>query len=121
MGDAVARLSVQAPSFKADALNAMLRHRWPGNLIELEALLHRTLCLSWAEKLSSSDLGLGEPDIAIQPLTDAVEQFRLTYIERALAHFSCNRTQAAKALGIDVRTIFRDLEARKKDSPDVGR
>jgi DNA-binding NtrC family response regulator len=65
-----------------------------------------------SQKLDASDLGLAEGETALQPLANAVEDFRRSYIDRALAHFSGNRTQTARALGVDVRTIFRYLEKK---------
>lgn len=113
------RLRVSAPRLTANAQRALLLHRWPGNLIELDAILNRALCLSFKPELDAVDLGFSDIDTergspAIKPLSEALEQFRADYIDRALAHFGGNRTQTAKALGIDVRTVFRHLEARKR-------
>ena len=99
-----------APELAAGALNALREHRWPGNLIELGAVLSRALCLSASQKLEATDLGLTEGETPIRVLADAIEQFRKSYIDRALAHYSGNRSKAARALGVDVRTIFRHLK-----------
>lgn len=57
-------------------------------------------------------MGFENDEITIQPLSVALDQFRKSYIDRTLAYFSGNRSQAARALGVDVRTIFRYLEKK---------
>jgi transcriptional regulator with AAA-type ATPase domain len=108
------RLEVLAPSVTSRAINAIAQYRWPGNLIELDAAINRALCLSSSPGLEPSDLGLPDGENAIQPLAEAVEQFQVKYVDRAIAHFSGNRSQAARALGVDPRTVFRYLERRKR-------
>jgi transcriptional regulator with PAS, ATPase and Fis domain len=111
---AAARLDTPPPNLGVGALSAVVQHRWPGNLIELEAVLNRALCLTTSLELSADDLGLPGDQKSISPLKQAVEEFQASYIDRALAHFSGNRTQAARALGVDPRTIFRHLEQRRR-------
>lgn len=43
------------------------------------------------------------------PLPQYVEQMKADYIRKALDACAGNRTQAAKLLGVDVRTVFRAL------------
>lgn len=111
---ATKRLQLSTPEFTAGCKAAIRRHRWPGNLIELDAVINRTLCLSFKLELEAADLGLADGEDAIIPLNEAVERFRNDYIARALAHFSGNRSQTARALKVDVRTVFRHLEGRRK-------
>lgn len=111
---ATKRLQVSAPQFTAGCKAAICRHRWPGNLIELDAVISRTLCLSSKSDIEAADLGIADGEDAIIPLNEAVERFRSDYIARALAHFSGNRSQTARALKVDVRTVFRHLEGRRK-------
>jgi DNA-binding NtrC family response regulator len=60
-----------------------------------------------------ADVGF-EDKLVVQQLNDAVEEFRMSYVTRVLTHFEGNRTQAARALGIDPRTIFRYLAKTKE-------
>ena len=48
------------------------------------------------------------------PLNEAVENYRRRYINEALSKHQGNRTQTAKALGVDPRTIFRHLETERQ-------
>jgi DNA-binding NtrC family response regulator len=83
-------------------------------LAELESVVRRAVALANTDTIGPADLGLTE-NFVVQPLAAAVEEFRASYVSRVLAHFGGNRTQAARALGIDPRTIFRYL-AKSKDT-----
>jgi two-component system response regulator PilR (NtrC family) len=52
------------PVLATDALEELARHPFPGNVRELENLLHRALALSGHERIEASDLGLAEPGFA---------------------------------------------------------
>ncbi len=51
------------PSMSTGALDLLSRHPFPGNVRELENLLHRALALSGGERIEREDLGLAEPGI----------------------------------------------------------
>lgn len=91
--------------------SAITRHGWPGNLSELRNRVERAAALSDDSDVRAKHLGLAsESTQALAPLADAVEEFRRQYVKSALERFGGNRTQAAWALGVDVRTVFRLLE-----------
>lgn len=96
------------------ALGAVLRHQWPANLIELDSVIRKGVALAEGETIELGDLGF-EADLVVQPLEAAVEEFRMRYVGQVLAHFGGNRTQAARALGVDPRTVFRYLAKTKDD------
>jgi DNA-binding NtrC family response regulator len=110
LSQAAEGLGRPCPSISTGAMAAIRRHHWPGNLIELDVTLRRALCLSASDILDATSLELAEAETSVQPLAEAIDRFRIDYINRVLAQFSGNRTQAAKALNVDVRTIFRYLE-----------
>jgi DNA-binding NtrC family response regulator len=112
---AAAELGCAAPRLSADARRAIASHAWPGNLSELESVLRRAVLLGHAEQIEPAELGFAEK-LVVQPLNDAVEAFRMSYVTKVLAHFDGNRTQAARALGIDPRTMFRYLAKAKDDA-----
>jgi len=111
---AAAEIDRPTPIIGPDAEAAILSHTWPGNLTELEAAVRKAVLLGEGDSLAASDLGFGEK-LVVQPLKDAIEQYKMEYVAKVLDHFEGNRTQAAKALGIDPRTMFRYLEKARGD------
>jgi two-component system, NtrC family, response regulator PilR len=57
------------PSLSADAMQHLLRYAFPGNVRELENLLHRALALATSPVISRADLGL--PDVVLGDLPSA--------------------------------------------------
>jgi DNA-binding NtrC family response regulator len=100
-----------------EAVASIRRYPWPGNLAELRQRLERAAVLASGSDIGVDDLGLDTPLTDIRPLAEAVEDFRRGYVERVLNRCGGNRTQAARLLGVDVRTIFRMLEKGKRDDP----
>jgi len=100
-----------------EAIQAMKKYAWPGNIRQLENRLKKAIVLSDSSVLTPEDLDL-PPEVLqpILPLADAKERFAYRYIMEALERNGDNRTQTAKELGVDPRTIFRYLE---KDMDEV--
>lgn len=113
---AAAELGVEAPKLSPDTRNAVSTNAWPGNLAELESVIRRAVLLGQGPVLTGVDLGFTEEKLKVQALEAAVEEFRMSYVLKVLAHFGGNRTQTAKALGVDPRTVFRYLERAKDDA-----
>ncbi len=53
------------------------------------------------------------------PLEKAKEDFQRRYVHEALERNNGNRTQTARDLGVDPRTIFRYLERDAASSPST--
>jgi transcriptional regulator with GAF, ATPase, and Fis domain len=98
--------------FTNQALTAMRSWSWPGNVRELENRVKKALILSDRPLLNPDDLDLTELAAKRQvvPLADAVETFRQDYIRKVLDLNNWNKTQTARDLGVDARTIFRYVE-----------
>ena len=90
---------------------AMLAYEWPGNIRQLENSLKKAIVMADATALTPQDLDLS-PELAspLLPLAEAKERFAYRYIMEALERHQGNRTQTAKELDVDPRTIFRYLE-----------
>lgn len=56
-----------------------------------------------------------EPPTEIRSLDNAVEDFRRKVVQRTLEQNKGNRTATAKALDVDVRTIFRFVEKERDE------
>ncbi|MEO5768656.1 MAG: sigma 54-interacting transcriptional regulator [Polyangia bacterium] len=93
------------------AVAAIRRHRWPGNIRELENRLKKAVVLADKALLGPEDLDLQPEDLpAVLPLNEAKDKFQRDYINEILALNNGNRTKTARDLGVDPRTIFRHLE-----------
>jgi len=58
---------VQAPVLTAAALQRLAQHPFPGNVRELENLLHRAVALSGHEVIDAADLLLADPSPGVRP------------------------------------------------------
>ncbi|TXD37660.1 GAF domain-containing protein [Lujinxingia vulgaris] len=93
------------------AREAICRYDWPGNVRQLENRIKRALILATGPALTPTDLELEESALPPrQSLAEAKERFALTYILETLERNGGNRSQTARDLDVDPRTIFRYLE-----------
>jgi transcriptional regulator with GAF, ATPase, and Fis domain len=94
-----------------NALIAIRKYAWPGNIRELENRLKKAVIMADKNTVGPEDLDLeGDALPAILPLADAREAWQREYINEVLALNNGNRTKTARDLGVDPRTIFRHLE-----------
>jgi transcriptional regulator with GAF, ATPase, and Fis domain len=99
-------------------LAAIRKYPWPGNIRQLENRIKKALVLCDKALLQPEDLDLGpEAQAPILPLEKAKEEFQRKYVLEALERNNGNRTQTARDLGVDPRTIFRYLEAERGAPP----
>ena len=99
----------------------MKKHRWPGNIRELENRLKKAIVLADKALLGPEDMDLGEGVLPpILPLQEAKEKFQRDYINEILALNNGNRTKTARDLGVDPRTVFRHLEKEEGGDPGPG-
>ena len=105
--------------FTNEAVLAMRKHAWPGNIRELENRLKKAVVLADGHLLTPEDLDLGADDLVgrVLPLAEAKERYQRLYIDQVLALNDGNRTKTARDLGVDPRTIFRHLEKLRDDAP----
>ena len=100
-------------NFASDAVRALERYRWPGNIRELENRLKRALIMSESGQVTAQDLELETDDedvaVAIEPppdLRQAREQAERHAILQALNYTQNNLSQAAELLGITRPTLY---------------
>ena len=111
-------LASQVQGFTPQALSAIKKNSWPGNIRQLENRLKKGLVLCEKTLLSPEDLDLGQGgDSPILPLEKAKEEFQRKYVLEVLERNNGNRTQTARDLGVDPRTIFRYLEREANPMP----
>ncbi|HET9597815.1 MAG TPA: sigma-54 dependent transcriptional regulator [Anaeromyxobacteraceae bacterium] len=106
-----------ALGFTEAALQALARHAWPGNVRELRNALERALLAARGRKVDLGDLPAalrGAPPVAEGgtpvPEVLTLAEVEKAHVERVLALCGWNRSAAAKALGIDRRTLFSKIQ-----------
>ena len=99
-----------------DAIAALQSYGWPGNIRELRNVLERLVMLRTAKgpitgeevtrSLPAGSHGLREPDLSRASL----EEIEQAHIRRVLDACGGNKTQAAKTLDIDYKTLLSKLK-----------
>ncbi len=111
LGRAVRELASKVKGFSPQALVAIKRFRWPGNIRQLENRIKKAVVLAERPLISPDDLELRPEQLdPILPLAQARDEWQQRYINDVLERNGGNRTKTAKDLGVDPRTIFRHLE-----------
>ncbi len=106
--------------FNGDAIIAMRKFSWPGNIRQLENHIKKAIILSERSGIRAEDLDLREGgEREILPLADAQEAWKSSYIREVLELNAGNRTKTARDLGVDPRTIFRFLEKEAEREPEA--
>jgi two-component system response regulator HydG len=99
------RREVQA--FTQAALDRLMAYSWPGNVRELENVVEQAVVLATGEAVDAD--GLPEEITGI-PVGSTLAETEKELILETLRKTGGNKTQAAKLLGIGVRTLYRKLE-----------
>jgi len=113
---AAERLGKRSRCLSPEAAKKLLDYDWPGNVRQLENVLERAVTLAQGDRLETEDLperirthipslDAGTTSAAFLTL-DQQEQRHIAYV---LRHVGGNKTQAARLLGVDRRTLYRKL------------
>jgi two-component system response regulator HydG len=105
--------------FTDDAIRRLEGHAWPGNVRELENVVERSVVLARGGRITAEDLppevgGVKAPprDAILELVGTPLDEIEHRLLNATLRITGGNKTQAAKLLGIDVRTVARKLERR---------
>jgi len=109
-----ARYRKPITGFDGPAMQALLDHGWPGNIRELDHAIERAVLLAEGSAVRAADLALhagstgapGSPG-RLDDLT--LEEAERLLIQKALARYDGNVSQAAKALGLSRSALYRRL------------
>jgi transcriptional regulator with PAS, ATPase and Fis domain len=101
-----------------EALSALMRHDFPGNVRELRNILERALIMADGNTILPQHLFLdtlksGTTDISeVGPLTEIapLENLEKRYLAWATENFQGDRKALAERLGISERTLYRKLK-----------
>jgi two-component system response regulator AtoC len=114
-------------SITKDALLALERYNWPGNIRELKHLMQRLAALS-SGIIRLEDLPLelvSTPRVAsvmneMVPEGDlpTLEQLESSYLLRVLGAVGGNKSRAAQVMGVDRKTLYRMIDRQVSPAPD---
>jgi DNA-binding NtrC family response regulator len=99
----------------ADALDSLSRYDWPGNVRELANVLERAQILAENHRITLDDLPENIMETAVPSTIPGRDPRHLREVERrhvleVLRQEKGNKVQAAKALGISRRALYRLIE-----------
>jgi two-component system, NtrC family, response regulator AtoC len=125
--DLAQRLGRKVVGLSPQVAQKLLEYRWPGNVRELQNCMQRAVALTRYEELTVEDLPEKVrhyqatqlvPEGVDSTALVSLEEMERRYILRVLEAVGGNRTEAARTLGIDRKTLGRKLESwRIKDEP----
>jgi DNA-binding NtrC family response regulator len=117
-------------SLTPEAVAQLQRYHWPGNVRELRNVLERAAVLSPAGQIRPEDCpGLSDDSAALpspvpasaqvaapateldgEPSSQLLEDVEKTHIHRVMIECEGNKTEAAKRLGLSLRSLYRRLD-----------
>ena len=107
------------PGFDDEVVRKLMNYDWPGNVRELKNLIERAVVMSGNEPIHLDNLPKKivehQPDRLVlmaddnQPL-ESLDTIERRYIEFVLEKTGGNKTEAAKILGLDRKTLYRKLK-----------
>ena len=103
-GKFAAAIGKKVTGFSPDATRALRQYAWPGNVRELQNVIERAVILASGE----IDLRHLKLDLAVETPVEGEGTLRTNEretIRKVLADTAGNRTQAARILGISLRTL----------------
>jgi two-component system NtrC family response regulator len=98
-------------TFHPDALRALNRHTWPGNIRELENRVKRAVIMADGKRITVDDLELaqlgGERPVTLKEARESVER---ETIQQVLQRHSGKVSSAAVELGVSRPTLYELME-----------
>ncbi len=108
-----------------EAIRRLEAYAWPGNVRELENVVERSVVLARGGQVEAGDLpddvnGTKAPprDAILELIGTPLADVEQRLLNETLRITGGNKTQAAKLLGIDVRTVARKLDRLDDPTPD---
>jgi DNA-binding NtrC family response regulator len=118
----IEKLSIEmhraAPRFSANALRILRNYHWPGNVRELENLMQRLMVIVDGDLIDVTDLPAPMRFcVTPRPQVDrTLVQVEAEHIANVLLSVGGNKSQAAKILGIDRKTLREKIKRMEEIS-----
>jgi DNA-binding NtrC family response regulator len=104
----------KVPGITDEAMEALDRYPWPGNIRELRNVIERAVVLSGVEKIGLAEL----PDKikshdgtkGIRTLKDKLDFYEERIIKESLLGNSWNKEETARELDVDLATLYRKIK-----------
>ena len=107
----------------SQAIKRLMEHTWPGNVRELENTIEKAVLLNPNNIITADDLHFCEN--LDSPAEDAGSDGEMTLFDaekrtilKTLARYDNNKTQAARALGITVKTLRNKLKVYQMEEEE---
>ncbi len=120
-----ARTGQPLPAWSDEAVAALVRHAWPGNIRELANIIERLAILHPGREVTEADVSavlpaarttpaaarppLPDATLLDQPLTDTLDEYERVLIARALSMAGGNVADAARRLKTDRPNLYRRM------------
>jgi len=114
-------------SITKDALLALERYSWPGNIRELKHLMQRLAALSSgiiriedlpAEFVSTPRVASVMNDVVPEGELPTLDQLESSYLLRVLSAVGGNKSRAAQVMGVDRKTLYRMIDRQVNMTPE---
>lgn len=99
-----------------DAMDAMVKHEWKGNVRELQNTIERLMVLTSGSEVKLTDLPeqIAFPDqkvLEAEPFAGDITLYELErrHILRTVEFYDYNKSKAAESLGIGIKTLYNKL------------
>lgn len=108
------------------AMDLLKRYHWPGNVRELQNTVERFKILVDSDMISEDDIPFNvknptqETDYFDGSSSFLLSQVEKRHILRVLAYFKGNKTKAANAMGITVKTLYNKLAQYEQERQEEG-
>jgi transcriptional regulator with PAS, ATPase and Fis domain len=108
-------LGKQCQGVTEDGMRTLVAHEWKGNIRELENVIERSIIFSEEDLIDVKNLGLLSPyvdavDGADDNLQITLKAFEKQHILRVLKKHNYDKTQASRALGVGLSSLYRKMD-----------
>jgi DNA-binding NtrC family response regulator len=113
LGQQATKYGKPLKGFHPDALEALVRHPWTGNVRELEHAVERSVLMARGDRIAAEDLFLSPAarrDAGQLYESMTLDEAERHLIQRSLSRCAGNVSEAARELGVSRSALYRRLQ-----------